>query len=111
MSGSESEHPAWINPSELLEPSQRSNVCVCINKKKNTGQAWSSHNLLSLLDEAVLPLEASIPSKEGTGGVVARGMSDIALSWKSAAGAPAQLLKTQHGRGWMNARSDISGLC
>lgn len=50
-------------------------------------------------------------SREGPRRVVERGMSDTALSWKSAAGAPVQLLKTQHGRGWMNAESDISGLC
>lgn len=85
-----------------------------VNKKKKIRQGWSGHDLLSLLDKAVLPLQASIPSREGKTRVAKRGMSDIPLSWKSEASAPVRLLKKPslppHEGGWMNTESDISGL-
>lgn len=66
-----------------------------VNKKtKKIRQGWSGHDLLALLDKAVLPLQASIPSREGETRVAKRGMSDIPLSWKSEASAPVRLLKT-----------------
>ena len=90
----------WINSLMLFASSQRLYVHACVNKKKKIWQAWSGHDLLSLLDEAVLPLQASIPSREGKTRVAERGMSDIPLSWKSEASAPVQLLKTQPASAW-----------
>lgn len=83
----------------LFASSQCSTAIVCDGKEK-IWQARCGHDLLPLLDKAVLHLEASIPSGERKTRVAERGMSDIPLSWKSEASVPAQLLKTRPASAW-----------